>query len=43
MLAGLVDLGWNKALDIAENPKIAERERGDLAWWVTQRKITARA
>ena len=39
MLAGLVELGWNKALDIAENPKIAERERADLAWWVTQARV----
>ena len=23
-------------LDIAQNPQIAERERADLAWWVTQ-------
>jgi hypothetical protein len=36
MLAGLAELGWNKALDIAQNPQIAERERADLAWWVTQ-------
>jgi hypothetical protein len=36
MLAGLAELGWNKALDIAQNPQIAERERADLAWWVSQ-------
>ena len=39
MLAGLAELGWNKALDIAQNPQIAERERADLAWWVTQARM----
>ncbi len=36
LLAGLVWLGWNKALDAAEHPDpaIRERERPDLDWWV---------
>jgi hypothetical protein len=36
LLAGLVWLGWNKALDAAEHPDpaVREREAGDLAWWV---------
>jgi hypothetical protein len=38
MLSALVWLGWNKALDAAENPDpvIRERERADLDWWVAQ-------
>ena len=42
LLAGLVWLGWNKALDAAENPdpEIRERETGDLAWWVRQAETT---
>jgi hypothetical protein len=36
LLAGLVWLGWNKALDAAEHPdpRMREREAADLAWWV---------
>jgi aminoglycoside phosphotransferase (APT) family kinase protein len=36
LLAGLVWLGWNKALDAAEHPDPAmrDREAADLAWWV---------
>jgi len=42
LLAGLVWLGWNKALDAAEHPDPAtrERERADLAWWVDQARTT---
>jgi hypothetical protein len=42
LLAGLVWLGWNKALDAAEHPDLAirEREAGDLAWWVRQAETT---
>jgi hypothetical protein len=36
LLAGTLWLGWNKALDAAENPdeEIRSRERADLDWWV---------
>jgi hypothetical protein len=36
LLAALVWLGWNKALDAAEHPDpaIRTRERADLDWWV---------
>ncbi len=36
MLAGLVELGWNKALDAVDNedPEVRRRERADLDWWV---------
>jgi len=36
LLAGLVWLGWNKAMDAAEHPdpETRERERVDLDWWV---------
>ncbi|HEX5090600.1 MAG TPA: hypothetical protein VFV89_22520 [Nocardioides sp.] len=36
LLAGLLWLGWNKALDAAEHPDPATREReaADLDWWV---------
>jgi thiamine kinase-like enzyme len=36
LLAGLLWLGWNKALDAAENPDpvVREREAADLDWWV---------
>ena len=38
MLGGLVELGWNKALDIATtpDPALRARERADLDWWVAQ-------
>jgi hypothetical protein len=36
LVAGLADLGWNKALDAAEHsdPEMRERARSDLEWWV---------
>ena len=39
---GLVELGWSKALDITENEDrlVRERERADLAWWVTEARRT---
>lgn len=42
LLAGLVWLGWNKALDAAEHPDpvLREREARDLAWWVAQGRTT---
>ena len=42
LLGGLVWLGWNKALDVAEHPDplIRERERADLGWWVGQARRT---
>ena len=42
LLAGLVWLGWNKALDAAENPDqaVRERERQDLDWWVREARTT---
>lgn len=45
LLAGLVWLGWNKALDAAlhDDPEKRERERADLAWWVSQARTTLRA
>jgi Phosphotransferase enzyme family len=38
LFGGLVELGWNKALDIATSPDPAlrARERADLDWWVAQ-------
>ena len=42
LLSGLVWLGWNKALDVAENPDpaIREREKADLDWWVHEARKT---
>ena len=42
LLAGLLWLGWNKALDAAEHPDPAtrERERRDLDWWVREARET---
>jgi thiamine kinase-like enzyme len=42
LLAGLLWLGWNKALDAAEHPDPAkrERERRDLDWWVREARKT---
>lgn len=36
LVAGLMELGWNKALDAAEHPDPRERARAraDLEWWV---------
>jgi hypothetical protein len=38
LFAGLVDFGWNKALDAAEHPDPEKRARetADLAWWVAR-------
>lgn len=38
LLAGLLWLGWNKALDAYEHPDLAvrRRERDDLGWWVSK-------
>ena len=38
MVAGLMWLGWNKALDVAGHPDAATREReaADLDWWVAR-------
>jgi hypothetical protein len=42
LFAGLVELGWNKALDAAEHedPMVRARERTDLEWWVAQARRT---
>jgi hypothetical protein len=42
LLAGVLWLGWNKALDAAEHPDPAtrERERRDLEWWVRKARTT---
>ncbi|MGH3367309.1 MAG: hypothetical protein ACRDOY_08915 [Nocardioidaceae bacterium] len=42
MVSGLLWLGWNKALDAAEHPDpaIRERERRDLQWWLDQARTT---
>jgi len=42
LLSALVWLGWNKSLDIAENPDpaIREREKEDLDWWVREARKT---
>jgi hypothetical protein len=42
LLAALVWLGWNKALDAAEHPDLAirEREQQDLDWWVREARTT---
>jgi hypothetical protein len=42
LLSGLVWLGWNKALDVRENPDpaIRVRERADLDWWVREARTT---
>ncbi|HTC85476.1 MAG TPA: hypothetical protein VK656_02165, partial [Candidatus Acidoferrum sp.] len=36
LIGGLAMLGWNKALDVLENPDPVVRatERADLDWWV---------
>lgn len=38
LFAGLVDLGWNKALDVTEHAdtEVRARERADLEWWIAQ-------
>jgi hypothetical protein len=42
LFAGLVDLGWNKALDATGHPDpgVRLRERADLNWWVAQAQMT---
>lgn len=42
LFAGLVDLGWNKALDATghPDPAVRSRERADLNWWVAQAQVT---
>jgi hypothetical protein len=42
LLAAVVWLGWNKALDAAEHPDpvVQGREREDLAWWVARARLT---
>jgi len=42
LLAALVWLGWNKALDIVESSDEAfrDRERADLDWWVSEARKT---
>jgi hypothetical protein len=36
LLSGLLELGWNKALDSVDNPDpvVQARERADLDWWL---------
>ncbi len=38
MTSALMCLGWNKAIDVVENPDLAirEQERADLAWWIAR-------
>lgn len=38
MITALAQLGWNKALDIVENPDetIRAQERADLDWWIAR-------
>jgi hypothetical protein len=38
LLGGLVQLGWNKALDATRHPDeaVRNRETADLAWWVAR-------
>jgi hypothetical protein len=42
LLAGLADMGWNKALDAVEHadPDVRARERADLEWWVDRARRT---
>jgi hypothetical protein len=37
-IGALIWLGWNKAIDIVDNPDpaIREQERDDLDWWITR-------
>jgi hypothetical protein len=45
LLCTLCDHGWNKALDAAEHPDAAkrDRERGELDWWASQARTTLAA
>jgi hypothetical protein len=42
LVAALVFLGWNKALDAAEHPDeaVRARERAGLTWWLGQARLT---
>jgi hypothetical protein len=42
LLAGLLWLGWNKALDAYEHSDsvVRRRERDDLGWWVSKARAT---
>lgn len=42
LLAAVVDLGWNKALDAADHDDAAirAREAAELSWWVSQARRT---
>lgn len=42
LLAGLMELGWNKAIDAAEHadPQTRARARADLDWWTQQTRTT---
>lgn len=42
LLSGVCWLGWNKALDAAENPDeaVRAREKEDLDWWLNQARRT---
>ena len=44
LLAGLVWLGWNKALDIVEHPHedVREREKAALPWWLDRAREGSR-
>lgn len=38
MISALLSLGWNKAIDVVENPDpaIRSQERADLDWWIAR-------
>ena len=42
MVAGLLTLGWRKALDVTEQSDEAAREKAwaDLGWWMHQARLT---
>jgi hypothetical protein len=42
LLAGICEMGWNKALDATshEDPAMRARERADLEWWVARARET---
>ncbi|GAA4712545.1 hypothetical protein Prum_086960 [Phytohabitans rumicis] len=41
LLSGLVEFGWNKALDAATDadPQRRDRHRADLDWWIRQARV----
>jgi hypothetical protein len=45
LLGAFCWLGWNKALDVAEDPDpvVREREQQDLNWWTEQARQTLNA